>query len=120
MALLRALAFCKAEILDAAKPNEIVTSQISEECAVLHPAKIYFGAKNARAGSKFYVPEISGKSSTGRLGIQVHCTSLGDVGFEQWWTLEKSDADDIKNVQKFHFKIIFLNIEDDKTEKLCL
>ena len=92
LTLFNTLAVYKDEILDAAKPDPIViVFQIPEEGFVLQPQKIYLGATNERAGSKFYVPEITGKSSTGRLGIQVHCTAgFGDVGFEQWWTLEIS------------------------------
>lgn len=91
LTLYRVLAVYKDEVLDAAKPNDIVYFRIPEEGYVLQPGIIYLGATNERAGSRFYVPKITGKSSTGRLGIQIHCTAgFGDVGFEQWWTLEIS------------------------------
>ena len=37
----------------------------------------------------YYVPILSGRSSTGRLGINVHATAgYGDIGFNGYWTLE--------------------------------
>lgn len=85
------LGFYNDKVLDAAKPNEISIFQIPKEGYILRPENLYLGATNERAGSKFYVPKITGKSSTGRLGIEVHKTAgFGDVGFEQWWTLEIS------------------------------
>ena len=39
--------------------------------------------------TKKYIPCISGRSSIGRLGINVHITAgFGDIGFGGTWTLE--------------------------------
>jgi len=43
------------------------------------------------------VPFLEGKSSTGRLGIDIHATAgKGDVGFCNTWTLEISVAQPVR------------------------
>jgi dCTP deaminase len=43
------------------------------------------------------VPFLEGKSSTGRLGIDIHATAgKGDVGFCNTWTLEISCAQPVR------------------------
>ena len=44
-----------------------------------------------------HVPFLEGKSSTGRLGIDIHATAgKGDVGFCNTWTLEISCAQPVR------------------------
>jgi dCTP deaminase len=44
-----------------------------------------------------HVPFLEGKSSTGRLGIDIHATAgKGDVGFCNTWTLEISVAQAVR------------------------
>ncbi|MGE8428939.1 MAG: dCTP deaminase domain-containing protein, partial [Sphingobacterium sp.] len=44
-----------------------------------------------------HVPFLEGKSSTGRLGIDIHATAgKGDVGFCNTWTLEISVAQPVR------------------------
>ena len=44
-----------------------------------------------------HVPFLEGKSSTGRLGIDIHATAgKGDVGFCNTWTLEISCTQPVK------------------------
>lgn len=85
------LATYKDEILDAKKHNEIDYFEIPEEGFVLQPDKFYLGVTEEYTESHAHVPFLEGKSSTGRLGINIHATAgKGDVGFCGNWTLEIS------------------------------
>lgn len=56
---------------------------------LLEPNTLYLGRTIERIGSNLYVPLIEGRSSIGRLGIQVHATAgVGDLGFFGTITLE--------------------------------
>ena len=55
----------------------------------LFPNILYLGRTIERLGSSKYVPLVEGRSSIGRLGIQVHMTAgVGDLGFYGTITLE--------------------------------
>jgi dCTP deaminase len=71
------LAVYENKILDARQHNKIIHFEIPDEGYVLQPGTLYLG--------------VTGKSSTGRLGIDIHATAgKGDVGFCNTWTLEIS------------------------------
>jgi dCTP deaminase len=71
------------------KKHEVVTVPISPKGFELLPGKIYLGSTVEECGSDHYVCCIEGRSSVGRLGIQVHMTAgFGDLGFKGRWTLE--------------------------------
>lgn len=75
--------------LDAKEINETRTIEIPDEGMVLEPNKIYLGCTKEIIGSDYYVPILTGRSSTGRLGLFVHITSdLVDVGFHGKLTLQ--------------------------------
>src|SRR3989344_1091072 len=77
--------------LDAKKHNKIKHFEISEKGFVLKPGELYLGATEEYTESHKHVPFLEGKSSTGRLGIDIHATAgKGDVGFCNFWTLEIS------------------------------
>ena len=79
------------EVLDAKKHNEIKHFEIPEEGFVLKPGELYLGSTLEYTESHEHVPFLEGKSSTGRLGIDIHATAgKGDVGFCGNWTLEIS------------------------------
>ena len=85
------LARYKDHILDARKHNEIEEMEIGEEGYVLHPNTLYLGATLEYTETHSSVPFLEGKSSVGRLGIDIHATAgKGDVGFCNHWTLEIS------------------------------
>lgn len=85
------LAHYKDHILDARKHNEIETFEIPEEGYVLHPNTLYLGVTLEYTETHSSVPFLEGKSSVGRLGIDIHATAgKGDVGFCNHWTLEIS------------------------------
>lgn len=85
------LAVYKDTVLDAKKHNEITHFEIPEEGYVLEPGQLYLGVTLEYTETHAHVPFLEGKSSTGRLGIDIHATAgKGDVGFCGNWTLEIS------------------------------
>jgi dCTP deaminase len=79
------------EILDARKHNKIEHQLIPEEGVILYPGTLYLGVTEEYTETHRAVPFLEGKSSVGRLGIDIHATAgKGDVGFCNTWTLEIS------------------------------
>lgn len=79
------------EPLDMRRDNRTKTIKIGEGGYVLRPGVLYLGSTVERTYTTHYVPEVSGRSSVGRLGISVHQTAgQGHVGFSGHWTLEIS------------------------------
>jgi dCTP deaminase len=78
-------------VLDAKKHNTITHFEIPAEGFVLQPGELYLGVTEEYTETHDHVPFLEGKSSTGRLGIDIHATAgKGDVGFCGNWTLEIS------------------------------
>ncbi len=91
------LATYKSQILDAKKHNEIEHFEIPKEGYILHPGILYLGVTLEYTETHHHVPFLEGKSSTGRLGIDIHATAgKGDVGFCNTWTLEISVAQPVR------------------------
>lgn len=87
----RTLAIYEDSILDAKKHNKVVYFDIPEEGYVLQPNQLYLGVTVEYTETHVHVPFLEGKSSTGRLGIDIHATAgKGDIGFCGHWTLEIS------------------------------
>jgi dCTP deaminase len=85
------LAVYKDRVLDAKKHNQIEEIVIGEEGFVLQPGTLYLGVTEEYTETHNSVPFLEGKSSIGRLGIDIHATAgKGDVGFCNHWTLEIS------------------------------
>ncbi len=85
------LAVYKDEVLDAKKHNQIEEVTIPEDGYVLLPGQLYLGVTEEYTETHNAVPFLEGKSSVGRLGIDIHATAgKGDVGFCNTWTLEIS------------------------------
>lgn len=85
------LATYRDEALDAKKHNTIDHFEIPEEGILLDPKIFYLGVTEEYTETHAHVPFLEGKSSTGRLGIDIHATAgKGDVGFCGNWTLEIS------------------------------
>lgn len=79
--------------IDAKKHNEVKHFEIPEEGFVLKPGELYLASTLEYTESHNHVPFLEGKSSTGRLGIDIHATAgKGDVGFCGFWTLEISTS----------------------------
>ncbi len=85
------LAMYKDRVLDAKKHNEITPIEIPENGFELQPGVLYLGVTEEYTETHAHVPFLEGKSSVGRLGIDIHATAgKGDVGFCNNWTLEIS------------------------------
>lgn len=85
------LATYDSQILDAKSHNKITYFEIPEEGFVLEPQCFYLGVTEEYTETHQHVPFLEGKSSIGRLGIDIHATAgKGDVGFCNFWTLEIS------------------------------
>jgi len=77
--------------LDAKKHNTIEFTTLTEEGFLLQPHEFYLGVTEEYTETHAHVPFLEGKSSVGRLGIDIHATAgKGDVGFCNYWTLEIS------------------------------
>lgn len=75
--------------LDMKKMNPHHVIKIPEQGLLLQPNRLYLGQTMERTRTDFYVPAIDGRSSVGRLGIEIHVTAgFGDIGFSGWWTFE--------------------------------
>jgi dCTP deaminase len=85
------LAVYRDEILDARRHNRVARFRIPREGMILVPSKLYLGVTKEYTETHRHVPFLEGKSSIGRLGIDIHATAgKGDVGFCNTWTLEIS------------------------------
>jgi len=85
------LALYRDEILDAKKHNRVHYFRIPDEGMILVPSKLYLGVTQEYTETHSHVPFLEGKSSIGRLGIDIHATAgKGDIGFCNTWTLEVS------------------------------
>ena len=85
------LAVYQDRILDAKKHNKINEIEIGPDGFVLQPGTLYLGVTQEYTETHNSVPFLEGKSSIGRLGIDIHATAgKGDVGFCNTWTLEIS------------------------------
>ena len=83
--------------LDAKAHNTIEHFEIPEEGIVLYPHEFYLGVTEEYTETHAHVTFLEGKSSTGRLGIDIHATAgKGDVGFCGNWTLEISVKQPVK------------------------
>jgi len=87
----RYLATYESRVLDAKAHNKIVELIIPDEGFVLQPGTLYLGVTEEYTETHIHVPFLEGKSSVGRLGIDIHATAgKGDVGYCNTWTLEIS------------------------------
>ena len=91
------LAMYKDEILDARVHNRVHYFPIPADGIILVPSKLYLGVTEEYTETHRHVPFLEGKSSIGRLGIDIHATAgKGDIGFCNTWTLEISVRQPVK------------------------
>ncbi len=85
------LAVYRNGAIDARRPNPVREFRIPREGFVLVPGQLYLGVTAEYTETHGFVPFLEGKSSVGRLGIDIHSTAgKGDEGFCNYWTLEMS------------------------------
>lgn len=83
--------------LDAKKHNQVLHFDIPDSGLILYPGILYLGSTVEYTETHAHVPFIEGKSSMGRLGVDIHATAgKGDVGFCGHWTLEISVKQPVK------------------------
>lgn len=77
------------EQLDMAEDNPTDRITIPAEGLILQPGRIYLGRTVEWTETLKHVPMIEGRSSTGRLGLDIHISAgFGDRFFRGAWTLE--------------------------------
>jgi len=77
-------------VLDVKREPEVQKFKIDKDHGwILKPGIGYLMHTRERIWTEKYVPIVDGKSSIGRLFIQVHCTAgFGDPGYDGQYTLE--------------------------------
>jgi len=77
----RYLAVYRNDILDARVHNEVEHFEISDDGLILLPHRLYLGVTEEYTETHRHVPFLEGKSSIGRLGIDIHATAgnIGDI-----------------------------------------
>ena len=82
---------------------------------VLYPHIFYLGVTEEYTETHAHVPFLEGKSSTGRLGIDIHATAgKGDVGFCGNWTLEISVKQPVRIYKYMPIgQLIYFPVEGD-------
>jgi len=83
--------------IDAKKHNLVRHFEIPDSGFVMQPGELYLASTIEYTETHRHCPFLEGKSSTGRLGIDIHATAgKGDVGFCGYWTLEMSCAKPVR------------------------
>ena len=103
------------ECLDAKRHNKIKEIVIPEEGFILQPGTLYLGVTEEYTETHTCVPFLEGKSSIGRLGIDIHATAgKGDVGFCNTWTLEISCVQPVRIYAGMPVgQLIYFRVEGD-------
>lgn len=101
--------------LDAKGHNRIKTFEIPQEGIVLRPDEFYLGVTLEYTETHKHVPFLEGKSSVGRLGIDIHATAgKGDIGFCNHWTLEISVKKPVRVYAGMPIgQVIFFTVQGD-------
>ena len=74
--------------LDSAKQNPTETIKIGQDGYVLQPGTLYIATTREHTETKIHVPQLSGRSSIGRVGLGVHMNAgLGAPGYSGKWNL---------------------------------
>lgn len=76
------------DVLDSNKENKKRKIIIPDDGYILAPNRLYLVKTNEVTGSKKFVPQLSGRSSVGRIGLTVHVSAgCGVVGSNEAWIL---------------------------------
>lgn len=105
--------------LDAKKHNKIKHFDIPEKGFVLKPGELYLGSTEEYTETHKHVPFLEGKSSTGRLGVDIHATAgKGDVGFCGYWTLEISTSKPVRIYPGMPIGQLIYYVVEGKVERI--
>ncbi|NND09415.1 MAG: dCTP deaminase [Saprospiraceae bacterium] len=109
------LAVYKELVLDAKKHNQVEELIIPADGLELQPGRIYLGVTQEYTETHKTVPFLEGKSSIGRLGIDIHATAgKGDVGFCNTWTLEISCVQPVRVYARMPIgQLIYFTVEGE-------
>lgn len=109
------LACYSRRVLDAREHNKIEHFEIPLDGFVLQPGVLYLGVTEEYTETNAHIPFLEGKSSTGRLGIDIHATAgKGDVGFCNTWTLEISVTQPVRVYRSMPIgQLIYFVVEGD-------
>ena len=96
--------------------DEIV---IPPEGLILAPGTLYIGSTQEVIGSDKFISAIDGRSSIGRLGMQVHMTAgFGDIGFKGKYTLEITVVQPLRIYPDSLIAQVYFNKPDGKADFL--
>lgn len=76
------------DAIDVQNPPSLIEEEMPTTGYTIHPGRVYLCSTVERTYSPKHIPQVSGKSSFGRLGIRVDLTGgPASVGFNGHWTL---------------------------------
>ena len=103
-------------VIDIKEPVVTNKHPIPKEGLILQPGILYLMHTFERVHSDHFVPVLDGKSSIGRLGIQVHVTAgFGDPGYDGQYTLEVTVIHPIRIYSGMRFcQMRFHTLEGEK------
>ena len=83
--------------IDAYVANKTADVHIHSEGLVLRPHVLYLARTVECTYTPEHVPELGGRSSTGRLGLAIHqAAGKGDIGFHGTWTMGMSCVEPVR------------------------
>ena len=107
------------KMIDAKKHNKIKHFEIPEKGFVLKPGQLYLCTTVEYTETHKHVPFLEGKSSTGRLGIDIHATAgKGDVGFCGYWTMEVSTSKPVRIYPGMPIAQLIYYVVEGKVERV--
>jgi len=109
----------KNAVIDMKEKNETKKIMIPDHGLMILPGMLYLGRTVERTRIDGFAPQIEGRSSIARLGIDVHKTAgWGDNGFDNFWTLEITATIPVIIYPFVDFcQIIFMTLEGDASIK---
>ena len=103
-------------VLDMKKKDNRYTKKIIPESGLtLYPNTLYIGSIKETVSSDKFISAIDGRSSIGRLGMQVHLTAgFGDIGFHGTYTLEMTVIQPLRIYPDFQIAQVYFEKPDGK------